>query len=124
MRRLLAILLLAASNTPLLILPAFAQTDPELPPCCRIAGKHKCALKHARQYESSGPSIASVGDRCPFVGFSGASGLNLHPFLLTGTSDAVHHVVVISAARICLHRITLTAPGRAHYKRGPPLLLT
>jgi hypothetical protein len=123
-RRLLAIVLLAVINTPLLTLPAFAQTGPELPPCCRIAGKHKCALKHAVQHEPSGTSITSVGDRCPFTAFTGASGLNLHLFFLTGPGSAFHHAPVISAAPVCFQRIFLTASGRAHYKRGPPVLLT
>ena len=59
LRRMLAITLLIAFGSPL-VLPVFAATaDPEasLPACCRDHGAHHCAMMHRMLAASSGPSF-------------------------------------------------------------------
>ena len=61
LRRMLAITLLIAFGSPL-VLPLFAATaDPEasLPACCRSHGAHHCAMMHRMLAESSGPAFTA-----------------------------------------------------------------
>jgi hypothetical protein len=120
-RRLLAILLLSVISTPLVTPAVFAKmAGTNLPPCCRTAGKHKCALKH----EHSGFSTLSIGDRCPVSTAIGDLGLNLHVFVLS----AGQAVSGAGLAALVPYRYSQTIAPKpfscAHYKRGPPPLLT
>ncbi|HEY4381241.1 MAG TPA: hypothetical protein VGN01_12900 [Acidobacteriaceae bacterium] len=59
LRRMLAISLMIAFGSPLL-LPLFAATaDPEasLPACCRTHGAHRCAMMHRPVVGSEGPAF-------------------------------------------------------------------
>lgn len=122
-RRLLAILLLSVIDFPLIAPAVSAQTEPELPPCCRIAGKHKCALKRAVRHGATGVSVSSIGDRCPFTPATRAVRSSLHAFPLNGVGAAFGKpsLVFINAA-FAQPRLPATF-DRAHYKRGPPRLL-
>src|SRR6516165_8850129 len=66
MRRRIAILLVFAFSS-LLILPAFAgPAQSNLPACCRKAGKHHCSLHLANSNTNAGAFITAVSGTCPF----------------------------------------------------------
>lgn len=122
-RRLLAILLLSVIDFPLIVPAVSAQTEPELPPCCRTAGKHKCALKRAARHGAAGVSVSSIGDRCPVTPATRAVRSSLHAYPLKGTGAAFGGASLILAAPNYTQPDALAAPDKAHYKRGPPALL-
>lgn len=103
MRRLLAILLLAAFGLPT-VAPLLAQTpdpDSNLPACCRRSGAHHCALSVAAQ-SSNAPIISA---RCPaFPQHAAVATLTPAAFLPTHLS-------------IKLPITTQSAPAHAETKR-------
>jgi hypothetical protein len=118
-RRFLAIALVSIINL-LSIMPAFAFAGESLllPPCCRINGKHKCAMRSA-----SGPALSKIGENCPF----GSSG---------GDLGVASQIVVLHARRVsftfALRQPSIPAQAetlgrisfsRTHQERGPPSLL-
>ena len=122
-RYLLAILLLSAINFPLITPAVSAQTEPELPPCCRITGKHKCALKRAARHGATEVSVSSIGGRCPFAPATRAVCSSLHAFPLNSVRAAFGHASLIFATPAFAQPEVLARFDRAHYKRGPPGLL-
>jgi hypothetical protein len=124
-RRLLAILLLSVINFPLIAPAMSAQTGPELPPCCRMAGKHKCVLERAAHHRTrtAGVSVSSIRDRCPFTPAASAVRLGLHAFALNGTGAVFGVAPLIFAAPNYTQPDAFTAFDRAHGKRGPPQFL-
>jgi hypothetical protein len=120
-RRISAIVLLALFSFSL-IGPALlsADSDSNLPACCRRDGKHHCSsMSGSDQTSSSGPSFKS-GETCPF--FPGS-------FITPTGSDTF--IPVVSAAASVPHadrspvQFSTQASGhsyldRSHQKRGPP----
>jgi hypothetical protein len=117
MRRLLAILLLAAFGLPA-VAPLLAQTqdpDQNLPTCCRRNGTHHCALSIAAQNNNA--PIISV--RCPvFPQHATAATLTPVAFLLTHASIKLLIVTLSAAVRdeVQCHLFR----ERTHHTRGPP----
>jgi hypothetical protein len=121
LRRISAIVLLALFSFSL-IGPELlsADSDSNLPACCRRDGKHHCAaMSGSGQTSSTGPWFKS-GETCPFSPGS---------FITTSGSDAFIPVVSAAAsASLADHAALLysaPASGRlslnhSHQKRGPP----
>ncbi len=123
MQRLLAILLLSAINFPLMPLTATRRPDSFLPPCCRINGKHKCALKQAALRHSSVPAIAGVSERCPVSPALLTAVIGPHAIFLQPASlrfGPVPTPTQLLAQTETLGRVPFS---RTHQKRGPPVLL-
>jgi hypothetical protein len=121
LRRISAILVLALFSFSL-IGPALlsADSDSNLPACCRREGKHHCAaMSGSGQTSSTGPSFKS-GDRCPV--FPGS--------FITSTGSDIFIPVVSAAASVpladhaALQYLTQanchSYPTRSNQKRGPP----
>lgn len=117
MRRLLAILLLAAFGLPA-VAPLLAQTqDPDrnLPACCRRNGAHHCALGMAAQ-TSNAPTIAA---RCPaFPQQVAVASLTPAAFLATHPSITLPITTQSASARAETQR--RLSRERTHRTRGPP----
>jgi hypothetical protein len=121
MRRVLAITLLLAFASPLVV-PLFAATaDSEagLPACCRSHGKHHCAMMHMMLAASSGPALSAPP--CPFY----PAAINL-PALATAMLATVR---LLSAVPIRTAAPLIPSPRRAfvysssaNLNRGPPAL--
>jgi hypothetical protein len=117
MRRLLAILLLAAFGLPT-VAPLLAQTqDPDrnLPACCRRNGTHHCALSIAAQ--SNNAPIVST--RCPaFPQHAAVASLTPAAFLATHPSIELPITAQSAATRAEAQRRLFRE--RTHRTRGPP----
>jgi len=120
LRRVFAILLIALFSFSLISPALSADSDSNLPACCRRTGKHHCAaMSGADQTSSSGQSLKS-GDRCPlFLGsILVATGIDafipivsLAKFAPTTDHDTIKYISQSSGS---------TSPRRSHPKRGPP----
>ncbi len=123
MRRVLALTLLLAFASPLVVpLFAAATTDPEasLPPCCRSHGKHHCAMMHMML---ANRSPAFTTPPCPLY----PTAINL-PALATAMPAAARP---LSLAPMRTPAPPILTPRRAHgftpsgnLNRGPPDLLS
>jgi len=122
-RHLLAILLLSAVNFPLITPVVSAQSDPEIPPCCRLAGKHKCALKRASPHRTAA-AVSSIRAQCPFSAATGTAALASHAFLHNASVTVSENNLVSFAAASGDHQVARPLFARAHYTRGPPNLLS
>jgi hypothetical protein len=121
MRRALAIALLIAFSSPLVV-PLFAATrDPEasLPACCRRHGKHHCSMMMAMLATDRGPAFQAPP--CPFYPTATT------PPRLATASLSTSLPPVIGALRTSAP--LAPTPRRAHgftvssnLKRGPPAL--
>ena len=122
MRRVLAITLLVAFGSPL-VLPLFALTsDPEaaLPACCRRHGAHHCGMTMATLRALNGPTIAAP----PCASYPSAATLPQ----VAAASPATSLPPVAGPLRAPAP--LAPAPPRAYaftvssnLKRGPPVLL-
>lgn len=119
MRRVLAITLLLAFASPLVV-PLFAATaDPEasLPPCCRSHGLHHCAMMHMMLMASSAPAFSAPP--CPRY----PTAINL-PALATAMPSAVRPLPVAptrtAALPILSPRRAIIFSASANPNRGPP----
>lgn len=123
-RSLLAILLLTVINFPLITPAVIGKARPELPPCCRMTGKHKCALERTARHLESEHSGSRIGARCPFTSNYRAITTSPHRLLLSISWQCFAHRTLLFAAEVYLPSFRPLLFGRAHYKRGPPVRLT
>jgi hypothetical protein len=119
MRRVLAILLLFAFASPLIVPLAAATADPQssLPACCRHHGKHHCAMAML-QSANSGPAFQAPP--CP-----------LYPAATVPLRIAAACLTISSQPSIALLRTNARTPPATHairafiltanLKRGPPI---
>jgi hypothetical protein len=120
MRRLLAILLLAAFGLPT-VAPLLAQTqDPDrnLPACCRRNGTHHCALSMAAQ-NSNAPTAAA---RCP-VFPQHATVANLIPAAFLATHPSIKLPITTQSASARAETQRRISRERSRHTRGPPAAL-
>lgn len=105
-------------------LSLFADSELNLPPCCRREGSHHCAmhLESAQNAAGQGTVFRAAADHCPFQkAVTPASRLTLYPALSAAayaavlSHPAIHTQTVISG---------LISKSRSHQKRGPPFLLS
>ena len=123
MRRISASLLIVLFSASLISPALFARDDESnLPPCCRRAGKHHCAMRDMQANSSAGPSVAAAP--CPMFPLASSVAVNQivtlagsRPPLVAGyASRAAWHPQARSVYRICYRR--------AGEKRGPPSRLS
>jgi hypothetical protein len=120
-RRFPAILLLALFSFSLLSPVSGSDSDANLPACCRLAGKHHCAMRMDGGDSQSGPGFRANG-KCPLYpsvvfSFGGFSALHLSPAASSVIPDKGRTLRTQSVQSI-LH----TLRARSHQKRGPPSL--
>jgi hypothetical protein len=117
----LAIMLLLAFASPLVV-PLFAATaDPEasLPPCCRSHGLHHCAMMHMMLMASSGPAFSTPP--CPRY----PTAINLPALataMLAGTRPLTVAPISTAALPILSPRRAILFSASANLNRGPPAL--
>ncbi|MBV9404489.1 MAG: hypothetical protein JO211_04035 [Acidobacteriaceae bacterium] len=125
MRRLLAIILLSLASLGQ-IAPLFAaDSEAQLPPCCRANGKHKCSMRAmARMHYSVGSFFAGISEKCPFSSLPvGTTARN--PHVATAPLDGRRLTAFVNhAAMQPEHEAQLESIAtRAHQQRGPPSFL-
>jgi len=120
MRRLLAILLLAAFGLPT-VAPLLAQTqDPDrnLPACCRRNGSHHCALSMAATSNNT-PTAAA---RCPFLP-QHATPANLIPAAFLAAHASIRLPIASQSAPAQAETQRRISRERSRHTRGPPAAL-
>ena len=127
MQRFLAILLLCVIDFPLMPFTA-VRPGISLPPCCRMNGKHKCALKEAALRHSStpvgsAPLIAGIGERCPVRPALFTAVIGSHAFLLQPAQLQFGSLSIQSLRAAQAEALGRSAFGRTTRKRGPPALV-
>jgi len=119
MRRLLALLLLAAFGLPVAA-PAFAlatTADIHLPACCRRNGAHHCAAMMANP--SSGPAFSAI---CPHFPQPSATSPTNASAALTSPSPNIVHLITLTATQQAETQRRISRE-RSRQTRGPPSLL-
>ena len=122
MRRVPAILLLAVFSLSLIGPALFADTDTNLPACCRRDGQHHCDMMSTRTDSASDLSMHTSARRCPFFPKTGALLPHAGPALPTASQSLSAVLLVdrhISAHKEPGHPVALAL---SHHKRGPPVL--
>jgi len=123
MHRISAVLLIALFGFSLASPAVFASDDDSsLPPCCRRAGKHHCAMQTVRPESSSQPSLTSgpcpmfpVTPNLPANGIVALVGPI--PAVLAGFANR-------PASRPRVESFCRSSYSRAGQKRGPPTPLS
>ena len=120
MRRILAAVLLFVLNAAWVAPPVLAQTASPLPPCCRKAGKHKCAMGHAGA-QGFGSSLHTVAERCPFSE-QRVSLSNAPPSAVAPSALRISGFRFVDGADFLPAEVFLRfAPSLARSQRGPPV---
>jgi hypothetical protein len=120
MRRLLAILLLAAFGLPVVApLLAFGQdTEANLPICCRRNGAHHCTMVSGKQ--SNNPSISS---RCSSFPQPRVVAAHLTLASLIATQPLIKLPLATQAESARAETQRRISRERSRHKRGPPAAL-
>jgi hypothetical protein len=133
LRRLLSILLFAATLLPL-IAPVFssgAMAQSTLPACCRRGGRHQCAMLGDQSMQMAGatqeaamnqPGFRTPLEQCPYRQRS-LGAVHLQTFTPRVTSAPIAgmlHAPSLTARAECLWRISF---DRSRQKRGPPAFI-
>jgi hypothetical protein len=120
MRRLLAILLIAAFGFPA-VAPLFAQgqdLESHLPACCRRNGAHHCAMG-----DTSNSNAPTVSERCPSFPQPGAVASHLRIAALTTTQPLIKLPLATQSATARAETQRRLSRERTRQKRGPPAAL-
>ena len=119
-RRALAAFLLFVFSLPSLA-SALAASDPEsnLPPCCRRAGKHHCAMMTPHRQLASGPRWQAA--RCPlYPSAQTAPACRIVSAAVTSTAS-VPALISYPAIRPQMQLSSRESFSHGWRKRGPPL---
>ena len=103
-------------------LSLLADSESNLPPCCRRNGNHHCAMRMMPSPVDAGPEFRTAAVRCPFQkALSAAYRLTLFP-----AYSATVYAAILSHPAVHLQTAVsgLIAKSRSHQKRGPPFLLS
>ena len=122
MRRLLATFLLATVSISLIEPVLVADTESQLPSCCRRLGKHHCAMPDGSQ-PNSGVGLKAAAVRCAsFPGTTAAPCPNNTTALGADRIDSIPVLTQLlsSIQSRCLYRLS---SDRSRPKRGPPSLI-
>ncbi len=103
-------------------LPLLADSESNLPPCCRRGGKHHCAMQSelAARSANQGTAFRTAANRCPFQkAMTLVCRLTIYP-----AASARVYAAVLSHPAIHLQTVIsgLVSKSRSHQKRGPPFL--
>jgi hypothetical protein len=124
MRRALAWSLLAVFSFPLIAPAVSADTESNLPPCCRRGGKHHCAMMMDEAASTSGVSVRMLRPRCPMYPGAPATPAGEYVAVLK-TSGAVFGALVSHPAiQLQVEAGYRISFSRSTYKRGPPVVLS
>ena len=127
MQRVLAALLLGLISFGLIAPAVSADVLSQLPACCRVHGKHHCAMKHATAGHfsaESGVSVSSVDEKCPISFQGGMLGFHSQTIWLSGGQiffGCILNHPAIQAQTEARYRISFS---RSRQKRGPPSFLS
>jgi hypothetical protein len=124
-RRILALSLLLLFSFPLVspLLALSANSDANLPVCCRRNGAHHCEMKMQRSISAQQVAVSTIPTKCPFYP---------RPATLVRHNDARLHARILPHAAAIQHG-TIKARTGAHVqialdtawqKRGPPTQLS
>jgi hypothetical protein len=123
LRRLSAILLLALFCFSPIAPALIADSDANLPACCRRAGKHHCAMTGmAGGQTSSGPAFSS-GGRCPYFPNSFAPATNPVPFVSSVSQARLDPLTDRAVVQRSTSAQVPDSFSRSNQKRGPPYYL-
>src|ERR1700743_2044277 len=116
--------LLLCFMAPLFSSLSFSAADTSLPACCRIHGRHQCALRTASGGESSpndaGRQIVQVSERCPFP----PALVTIHPCHSSEKLRTASYVFRAKAEKFLpamQERAHPHAQVSSNQKRGPPV---
>jgi hypothetical protein len=116
LRRLWAIFLLALFSFSLIGPTVAADSDSNLPACCRRFGKHHCSMSGN---PSSGPAARSA--RCAAFPETMGPGIVFGVFVLGLAASPFVRFIVRPSARNVLQISGLVSLGGPHDMRGPPV---
>jgi hypothetical protein len=101
----------------------FADADAKLPACCRLDGKHHCAIA-TQQDPPSDLGVHGVREKCPYFPAASAAPVQ-SKIVLPGLTQAIFASIAshpaVQARTESYYRIS---SDRATQKRGPPALLS
>jgi hypothetical protein len=125
MRRLSALLLLALFSLSL-IGAAVSQPDEDAgtPACCRRLGKHHCAMKARQTQKPGGISVRTIGEKCPYSGWSATLTLHSHTTDIPVAQAFYANVVSHPTPQIQNEVRRRVSFHRSRQKRGPPARLS
>ena len=101
-------------------LPLLADSESNLPPCCRRNGSHHCALRMMRRPDDGRMSFRTAACRCPFQkALTPGCRLALYP-----ANRVTVRVALLPDPALHLQTVLagLISKSRSHQKRGPPFL--
>lgn len=119
MRRALATFLVAMFSLPLIAPVLLADTDSNLPACCRRGGQHHCAMSNIAD-QSFGTGMRAVQPRCPLFPKTGSAGISLENGLPGSPARFGALILLRSANRKTNENVPQIALRGATRKRGPP----
>ncbi len=125
MRRALASFLLTLLSFPLIAPLLVADSDSQLPPCCRRNGKHHCSMMWmADQRSSPGPAVRTLQPKCPY--YPAATIVPCEPNVaVLGNSPVIFALLAgRSAGRARTEAGYRISFSRSRQKRGPPAPLS
>ena len=122
MRRAFASLLVSVFSFPLIAPVLLANTTADLPACCRLAGKHHCAMADMaeRGQSPAGLALMAIQPKCPLFPNAGAVAVSCHTVLPGTSSNFRVRQVLRSASRKTNENIPQIALRGSLRKRGPP----
>jgi hypothetical protein len=124
MRRAFVSILLASLSFPLIAPLLIADTESNLPPCCRRNGKHHCAMMATVEGASSGRAFRAIQPKCPCFPAANTVPANPNAALLRSLPEfsALLFSRPAGQARTAAgYRISF---NRSRQKRGPPAPLS
>jgi len=125
MRRVWATWLLAEFAFSIIGPAVFADSETQLPGCCRRLGKHHCAATRALpREESSGPAFENIGKKCPYFPAGRVVPAHEYTWLLRATQTISVSIASHPAAPVQSEARYRVSFSRSRQKRGPPFLLS
>ena len=98
-----------------------ADSESNLPPCCRRNGDHHCVLRMMQSSSDEPTSLRTLACQCPFQkALTAVCRHTLYP-----ANSATVYAAILSHPAVYLQTVVsgLISQSRSHQKRGPPFLL-
>jgi hypothetical protein len=119
MRRAFATFLVAVFSFALIAPVLLANTDSNLPACCRRGGQHRCAMSNMAD-QSSGTGMRAVQPTCPLFPKASAAGVSFESGLPGSSAQIGALILLRSANRQTSENVPQIALRGSTRKRGPP----